>query len=69
LERDPERVRRDVEDGFVSAERAREDYGVIIDPVTREVDQASTEALRRAVAGEGSLPAQGERKEGLPKRA
>jgi N-methylhydantoinase B len=34
LERDPEAVREDVADGYVSVERARKDYGVVV----REVD-------------------------------
>jgi N-methylhydantoinase B len=37
LERDPERVRTDVVDGFVSLEAARRDYGVVLDPETLEV--------------------------------
>jgi N-methylhydantoinase B len=36
-ERDPERVRTDVLDGFVTVEAARRDYGVLIDPGTLEV--------------------------------
>jgi N-methylhydantoinase B len=36
-ERDPERVRRDVSDGFVTVEAARRDYGVVLDPDTLEV--------------------------------
>ena len=36
-ERDPERVRTDILDGFVTLEAARRDYGVIIDPETLEV--------------------------------
>lgn len=47
LERDPERVRRDVRDGLVSRERARLDYGVVIDEAGR-IDEAGTRVLRRA---------------------
>jgi len=36
-ERDPERVRIDVLDGFVSVEAARREYGVVLDPETLEV--------------------------------
>jgi N-methylhydantoinase B len=36
-ERDPERVRNDAVDGFVSLEAARRDYGVVLDPETLEV--------------------------------
>ncbi|RLA85949.1 MAG: hydantoinase B/oxoprolinase family protein [Deltaproteobacteria bacterium] len=46
LERDPEIVRRDVLFGYVSLEKAREDYGVVIDPETYEVDYRATEELR-----------------------
>ena len=37
LERDPERVRADVRDGYVSVEAAARDYGVVLDPETLEV--------------------------------
>src|SRR5215468_1276050 len=40
--RDPERVRQDVVDGYVSIESAARDYGVIINPDTLEVDAAAT---------------------------
>jgi N-methylhydantoinase B len=47
LERDPEQVRRDVRDGFVSGESAREVFGVALsgdwDPV---LDREATEKLR-----------------------
>lgn len=46
LERDTEKVRMDVLNGFVSTKCAREDYGVVIDPETFEVDTAATKALR-----------------------
>ena len=36
-QRDPERVRRDVLDGYVTREAAERDYGVKLDPVTLEV--------------------------------
>jgi N-methylhydantoinase B len=41
-----ERVSADVRDGLVSVERARERYGVAIDPATLEVDSAATAKLR-----------------------
>jgi N-methylhydantoinase B len=47
LDRDPERVRWDVIEGYVSREAARSDYGVVLDPKTLVVDAASTAALRR----------------------
>lgn len=45
-ERDPELVLRDVRDGKVSLERAREVYRVAIDPQRQVVDQAETMLLR-----------------------
>ena len=46
FERDIEKVVADVEQGFVSAEAARRDYGVVVDPLTLEVDQSATSDLR-----------------------
>ncbi len=46
LERDPELVARDVLNGYVSLERTPEDYGVVIDPNTMEVDEEATLKLR-----------------------
>lgn len=39
LTRDPERVLADVEDGYVSVERARKDYGVVLHVVNAELDE------------------------------
>lgn len=47
LERDIDAVRDDVRDELVSAESAKADYGVIIDPDTFEVDLEATEKLRK----------------------
>ena len=44
--RDPEAVRWDVLEGLVSLERAREVYGVALDPDTLAVDQEATSRLR-----------------------
>ncbi len=44
--RDPQKVLRDVRNGVVSLERAREDYGVVIDPETWTVDEEATARLR-----------------------
>ncbi len=52
LDRDPELVQRDVEYGYVSLERAREDYGVVLDPQTLRVDLEATQALRRSLRGQ-----------------
>ena len=46
LKRNPETVRLDVLDGLVSLQRAREIYGVAIEPVTMQVDMAETKVLR-----------------------
>ncbi|MBI4320830.1 MAG: hydantoinase B/oxoprolinase family protein [Chloroflexi bacterium] len=45
-QRPVEKVLEDVWNGFVSVARAREDYGVVIDPETMAVDTAATERLR-----------------------
>jgi N-methylhydantoinase B len=49
LERDPALVAYDVQEGYVSAEAARADYGVVVSP-EGELDIAATEALRAAMA-------------------
>ncbi|MBI5445295.1 MAG: hydantoinase B/oxoprolinase family protein [Deltaproteobacteria bacterium] len=46
FERPPAGVLEDVLDGVVSLQSAREDYGVVLDPETLELDQAATEAVR-----------------------
>lgn len=46
LERDPTLVAQDVRLGYVSLERARTDYGVVIEPDTLSADIAATEKLR-----------------------
>lgn len=45
LARDPERVARDVRDGYVSAQAAREVYAVVLDEAC-EIDHAATDRLR-----------------------
>jgi N-methylhydantoinase B len=47
LERDLEAVRGDVINGYVSIERAKLDYGVVIDAGTFEIDFEATDKLRR----------------------
>jgi N-methylhydantoinase B len=49
LEREPERVERDVIEGYVSLGKAREDYGVIIDPKTLKLDEEGTRKLRESL--------------------
>jgi len=53
LERDPDMVENDVAEGYVSIERAKEDYGVVIDPSTLKVDVQATEKLRQQMGGKG----------------
>ena len=50
LDRDPEAVLEDVEDEYVSVERARKDYGVVIEPV--DPDLCEYELDREATAQE-----------------
>ncbi len=47
LDRAPEAVREDVTSGYVSVERARQDYGVVINPSTFDIDIEATSKLRR----------------------
>ena len=51
LKRDPHRVLGDVLDGVVSVEKAREDYGVVIDLKSNRIDEDATQRLR--ATGEG----------------
>jgi N-methylhydantoinase B/oxoprolinase/acetone carboxylase alpha subunit len=39
-------VLADVRDGLVSIERARDHYGVVIDPKALRIDEAATQTLR-----------------------
>lgn len=47
LNRNVDRVRDDVMDGLVSLQRAREVYGVVLDPETFEIEDGATEKLRK----------------------
>ena len=46
LAREPERVRQDVARGFITPRGALEDYGVVVDAVTHEVDKTATQEER-----------------------
>jgi N-methylhydantoinase B len=48
LERDADLVEQDVLDGYVTLERAKEDYGVVINPKTMKANEEATAALRRS---------------------
>jgi len=52
FERDPELVEKDVLEGYVSIEKAREEYGVVIDPNTLKVDKPATKLLRETIRSE-----------------
>ena len=52
MERDPERVRADVLEEFVSAEAARRDYGVVLGK-DLALDLAATAALRATLRNGG----------------
>ncbi len=51
LLRDPEIVESDVINGYVSMEKARDDYGVVIVPLTLKLDIEATGKLRRSRKG------------------
>lgn len=46
LKRDPRKVLQDVIEEYISLEKARDDYGVIIDPASMTVDEDETQKLR-----------------------
>jgi N-methylhydantoinase B len=48
-ERDPELVQEDVIQGYVTVERAKQDYGVVIDPGMMKADLSATDELRRSM--------------------
>ena len=52
LERDPDKVRDDARDGFITLEAARTVYGVVLDttPECYAVDYPGTEVLRQSIA-------------------
>lgn len=56
LTRDPALVLDDVRNGIVSVEEARQQYGVVVTPDGREVDQAATRNLRAATSGQAGMP-------------
>jgi N-methylhydantoinase B len=46
LKRPLERVLKDIRNGFVSVEKAKEDYGVVIDPIIHKVNEEETNKRR-----------------------
>jgi N-methylhydantoinase B len=53
--RDPMRVRQDVARGFITARGAMEDYGVVVDPVSLEIDKSATDEERSGHGATGQL--------------
>jgi N-methylhydantoinase B len=51
FQRPPALVFADVAAGLVGVESAERDYGVVVDPVSLEVDAEATEALRESRVG------------------
>ena len=49
MSRDPEAVRQDVLDGKVSAEAARDSYGVVLRPGSLEIDREATRQRREGI--------------------
>jgi N-methylhydantoinase B len=49
IDRDIAAVETDVRYGYVSLEKAKEDYGVVIDPVSLTVDSNATHSLRNSL--------------------
>ena len=49
LDREPEGVKRDVVEGYVTLEKAMEDYGVILHPDTLTLDEEATRKHRDAL--------------------
>ncbi len=46
MQRQPQTVRQDVRNEFLTVEQAKEVYGVVLDPQTLEIDSVSTQTLR-----------------------
>jgi N-methylhydantoinase B len=55
LNRDVERVKEDVREGVVSVQRAKDTYGVIIDPETFAINYEATNELRGLMKKSNSL--------------
>ncbi len=49
LDRDPERVKEDVAEGYVTLDGAKSEYGVVIDPVSMEVNEEATREVRNGM--------------------
>ena len=47
LERDPQKVQNDVEEDLISVDRAKDEYGVVINTTTNKIDNEATALLRK----------------------
>ena len=47
FERMPQDVAHDIEEGLINSSRARDEYGVVINQETGEVDKEATDLLRK----------------------
>jgi len=54
LERDPDMVKEDVLQGYVTMEKARSEYGVVIDEKTMRIDEVATKQLREEMKSSSS---------------
>ena len=59
LDREPERVLKDVIDGYVSAQAARELYGIVVTGGGRGIDRDATAALRQRMRADNGMEGQG----------
>ena len=55
LEREPARVLRDLIDGYISAQAARELYGIVLADGGRGIDREATAALRRRMRADTGM--------------
>lgn len=52
LERDPQKVQNDVEEDLISVDRAKDEYGVVINTTTNKIDNEATALLRKQFTSE-----------------
>ncbi|MFH1026361.1 MAG: hydantoinase B/oxoprolinase family protein, partial [Pseudomonadota bacterium] len=53
LDRDPEKVRWDAKEGYISLDAAHRQYGVVLDPETLEIDEEGSRQLRAQLRPQG----------------
>ena len=57
LEREPQQVISDIRDGFTTLQQAHDDYGVVIDEGSLEIDATAPESLRERMRSEQGVDA------------